>query len=150
MSETLNANPTIRNASDLPSRRRQASPQSSSKTSLGLFSSTVPASAYAPDPFTRSTSSESENSDDDDTVEPIDEQEIYGGSPLSYTLYGCDLLERVRPGILRLDAIAVQLGDRQRQSHGPIFDHAQAAVRIWSPPFPARPGLLFPDEHPCM
>ena len=83
MSEVLNANPTIRNASDLPSRRRQASPHSSSKTSLGLFASTVPASAYAPDPFTPLTSSESENSDDDDTVEPIDEQEIYGRSPLS-------------------------------------------------------------------
>ena len=82
MSEILNANPTIRNASDLPSRRRQASPHLSSKTSLGLFSSTVPASAYAPDPFTPSSSSESDNSDDDDTVEPIDVQEIYGKSPL--------------------------------------------------------------------
>jgi len=82
MSEILNANPAIRNASDLPSRRRQASPHSSSKTSLGLFSSTVPPSAYAPDPFTLSTSSASENSDDDDAVEPIDEQEIYGRSPL--------------------------------------------------------------------
>ena len=82
MSEILNANPTIRNASDLPSRRWQASPHSSSKASLGLFSSTVPASAYAPDPFTPSASSESDDSDDDDTVEPIDEQEIYGKSPL--------------------------------------------------------------------
>ncbi|KAL8823193.1 MAG: hypothetical protein Q9191_006083, partial [Dirinaria sp. TL-2023a] len=79
MSEILNANPTIRNASDLPSRRRQPSPSSSSstKTSLGLFSSTVPASAYAPDPFLSPGSSDSEISDDDDTVEPIDEQEIY-------------------------------------------------------------------------
>ena len=78
MSETLNANPTIRNASDLPSRRRQPSSSSSTKSSLGLFSSTVPASAYAPDPFAHAGFSDSENSDDNDTVEPIDEQEIYG------------------------------------------------------------------------
>ncbi|KAL8785583.1 MAG: hypothetical protein Q9195_008569 [Heterodermia aff. obscurata] len=75
--ETLNANPAIRNTSDLPSRRRQTSPHSSKQYALGLFSSTVPACAYSPDPFTPSTSSDEENSDDDDIVEPIDEQEIY-------------------------------------------------------------------------
>ena len=86
MSEILNANPTIRNASDLPSRRgRSSSSFSSKKTSLGLFSSTVPASAYAPDPFSPAGSSDSENSYDDDTVEPIDEQEIYGESRHSFS-----------------------------------------------------------------
>ena len=78
--EILNANPAIRNTSDLPSRRRQASPHSSKQHALGLFSSTVPACAYSPDPFAPSTSSDEENSDDDDIVEPIDEQEIYGMS----------------------------------------------------------------------
>ena len=79
MSEILNANPTIRNASDLPSRRRQGNNQRPSKVPQGLFASTVPASAYLPDPFSPSTSSESDFSDEDDGgVEPIDEQEIYG------------------------------------------------------------------------
>lgn len=80
MSEILNANPTVRNTSDLPSRRRETSPHSSKQHTLGLFSSTVPASACSPDPFAPSTSSDEENSDDDDIVEPIDEQEIYGES----------------------------------------------------------------------
>ena len=76
MSEILNANPTIRNASDLPSRRPQDKALSSHKSPFGLFASTVPASAYLPDPFSRSPLSDSERSDDDEE-EPIDEQEIY-------------------------------------------------------------------------
>ena len=80
MSEVLNANPTIRNSSDLPSRRRQTSPHSSKQHTLGLFASTVPASAYSPDPFEPLTSSDEETSDDEHIVEPIDEQEIYGES----------------------------------------------------------------------
>ncbi|KAL9635993.1 MAG: hypothetical protein Q9164_003111 [Protoblastenia rupestris] len=76
MSETLNANPSIRNASDLPSRRRDNNAQPSHKSALGLFSSTIPASAYLPDPFSPSSLSDSEGSDDD-AEEPIDEQEIY-------------------------------------------------------------------------
>lgn len=78
MSEILNSNPTIRNASDLPSRRRQGHTESSSKTPRGLFASTVPPSAYLPDPFSPSSSSDSDLSDEDDDIEPIDEQEIYG------------------------------------------------------------------------
>ena len=80
MAEVLNANPTIRNASDLPSRRRDGHTQPSSKAPKGLFSSTIPPSAYLPDPFSPSSSeSELSDGDDDDTaVEPIDEQEIYG------------------------------------------------------------------------
>lgn len=76
MSEVLNANPTIRNASDLPSRRRQGNGQSS-KTPSGLFATTVPSSAYLPDPFLPPSSDSDESSGDDDSVEPIDEQEIY-------------------------------------------------------------------------
>lgn len=85
MSEILNANPTIRNASDLPSRRRQLSSQTSSKSPLGLFASTVPASAYLPDPFSPATSDPENSDSEDDSVDPIDEQEIYGiASSFSY------------------------------------------------------------------
>ena len=86
MAEVLNANPTIRNASDLPSRTRQDH-QSSSKAPKGLFSSTIPPSAYLPDPFSPSSSSDSEISDDDDdaAIEPIDEQEIYGTRQLLFS-----------------------------------------------------------------
>lgn len=88
MSEKLNSNPTIRHASDLPSRQRQSSPhQQSNKSSLGFLTSTIPQSAYTPDPFSPSASSDDLDSlEDDDGVEPIDEQEIYGISlafPLS-------------------------------------------------------------------
>ena len=88
MSEILNANPAIRSVSDLPSRRQRGNIQSASKTPKGLFTSTVPPSAYLPDPFFTSTISDSESADEDaDEVEPIDEQEIYGWSlTLDYTI----------------------------------------------------------------
>lgn len=78
MSEIQNANPTIRSAADLPSRRRQTPIKTTKKPSLGLLASVVPPSACSSDPFTLLEASGSENSDDDDTYEPIDEQEIYG------------------------------------------------------------------------
>lgn len=78
MSEILNANPTIRNASDLPSRRRQGDRHSLSKTHKGLFASTVPSSAYLPDPFAPHSSDSFVSDDDEEGIEPIDEQEIYG------------------------------------------------------------------------
>ena len=84
MSEILNANPTIRNASDLPSRRRQDTSQSLSKTPQGLFASIVPASAYLPDPFSPHSSDSDISDKDDDEIEPIDEQEIYGKLMPSY------------------------------------------------------------------
>ncbi|KAI4128831.1 MAG: hypothetical protein LQ338_002531 [Usnochroma carphineum] len=77
MSEVLNANPTIRSASDLPSRRREPTKKSKSKRPFGVLSSAIPESAYTPDPFNPSSSSENESSEDEDEVEPIDEQEIY-------------------------------------------------------------------------
>ncbi|KAL8852883.1 MAG: hypothetical protein Q9221_002259 [Calogaya cf. arnoldii] len=77
MSEILNANPTIRSAADLPSRRREPTKKTNPQRPFGLLSSTIPDSAYTPDPFNPSSSSESESSDNDDEVEPIDEQEIY-------------------------------------------------------------------------
>ena len=79
MSEVLNANPTIRSVSDLPSRQGRLSKTLSRKGSLGFLSSTIPLSAYTPDPF--SPPSTLEDSDEDDLVEPIDEQEIYGSAP---------------------------------------------------------------------
>ena len=89
MSDGFNANPTIRNASDLPSRRRQITAhQPSSNASLGLLTSTIPPSAYIPDPFSPSPSwSDGECPDEDaDPVEPIDEQEIYGAHSLTSPL----------------------------------------------------------------
>ena len=80
MSEKLNTNPTIRNASDLPSRQRHSpSYQARNKISSGLLTSIIPSSAYAPDPFSPTPSSlDLEDLEDDDSIEPIDEQEIYG------------------------------------------------------------------------
>lgn len=81
MSEGFNANPTVRNASDLPSRRRQGvTHQSSTQGALGLLTSTIPPSAYISDPFSPSPASPDQESasEDDDSAEPIDEQEIYG------------------------------------------------------------------------
>lgn len=85
MSDGFNANPTIRNASDLPSRQRHtANHLPSTKAPRGLLTSTIPSSAYIPDPFSSSPSlsddDDSDNDDDEtaDSVEPIDEQEIYG------------------------------------------------------------------------
>lgn len=78
MSEILNANPTIRNASDLPTRRGRTSSASDKKNTLGLFASSIPSSTYLSDPFEPAPASSDSESDDDNAVEPIDEQEIYG------------------------------------------------------------------------
>ncbi|KAL8740482.1 MAG: hypothetical protein Q9190_006822 [Brigantiaea leucoxantha] len=72
-----NANPTIRNASDLPTRRDHTNSKSATKHRFGLLASVVPAFAYTPDPFDPSSRSDSETSDNEDEIEPIDEQEIY-------------------------------------------------------------------------
>jgi len=69
-----NANPTILNPSDLPSRRAQASLKKRDDGGTGLFDHLIPAYTYLHDPFDTPTSSSDE---DDDVVEDIDEQEIY-------------------------------------------------------------------------
>lgn len=79
MAEVLNANPTIRNASDLPTRRRRTS-STSKKHPLGIFASSIPSSTYLSDPFEAAPVSTGTESDEDDVAEPIDEQEIYGTS----------------------------------------------------------------------
>ncbi|KAI9740987.1 MAG: hypothetical protein M1834_002698 [Cirrosporium novae-zelandiae] len=82
MADPINANPTILNPSDLPTRRRRPSSTTSSPFGgISLFSSVLPPSSSAIDPFDNtplsSFDSESSLSDDDDAPEPIDEQEIY-------------------------------------------------------------------------
>ena len=69
MAEELkdNANPTIINPSDLPSRRR--SPTTTNHPAP--FDSLLPVTSILPSPST------SKIDDDDDTFEPIDEQEVY-------------------------------------------------------------------------
>jgi len=69
-----NANPTILNPSDLPSRRQQSLLKKRDDGSTGLFDHLIPAYTYLNDPFdTPASASDS----DDDVVEDIDEQEIY-------------------------------------------------------------------------
>lgn len=70
-----NANPTILNQSDLPSRRSDSGVKKRDDGGTGLFDSLVPAYTYLTDPFDQPASS---SDTDDDSVEEIDEQEIYG------------------------------------------------------------------------
>jgi hypothetical protein len=72
-----NANPTILNPSDLPTRNRQVSVEGRKDGGTGLFDGLVPRHSYLSDPFEQPLSSSSD-SEDDDLAEDIDEQEIYG------------------------------------------------------------------------
>ncbi|KAF2118253.1 hypothetical protein BDV96DRAFT_611035 [Lophiotrema nucula] len=69
-----NANPTILNPSDLPSRRRELAVKKREDGGTGLFDELIPAYTYLNDPFDGPVSS---SDSDDDSVEDIDEQEIY-------------------------------------------------------------------------
>ncbi|KAF2498296.1 uncharacterized protein BDZ99DRAFT_465462 [Mytilinidion resinicola] len=69
-----NANPTILNPSDLPSRRANASLKKRDDGGTGLFDHLIPAYTYLNDPFDAPASA---SDSDDDVVEDIDEQEIY-------------------------------------------------------------------------
>lgn len=70
-----NANPTILNPSDLPSRRRDSSVKARNDGGTGLFDDLIPAYTYLNDPFDHPASP----ADSDDTLpQDIDEQEIYG------------------------------------------------------------------------
>ncbi|PVI03709.1 hypothetical protein DM02DRAFT_225081 [Periconia macrospinosa] len=69
-----NANPTILNPSDLPSRRRESIGKRRNDSGTGLFDGLIPRYNYLNDPFEQSAlSSDSE----DEEFENIDEQEIY-------------------------------------------------------------------------
>lgn len=72
-----NANPTILNASDLPSRREASVVAPRADGSTGLFDGLVPPTASINDPFASYADSSASDSDD---VEEIDSQEIYGPS----------------------------------------------------------------------
>ncbi|OCK81237.1 hypothetical protein K432DRAFT_392332 [Lepidopterella palustris CBS 459.81] len=69
-----NANPTILNPSDLPSRRRESSVKKREDGGVGLFDDLIPAYTYLNDPFDLPASS---SDSDSDSVEDIDAQEIY-------------------------------------------------------------------------
>ncbi|KKY17341.1 putative cytoplasmic protein required for cell [Phaeomoniella chlamydospora] len=85
MADPENANPTILNAADLPTRRRR--PSSSNKASdatQGIFSIPSPSSYLSTSSFLDNTFSDASHSDhsvsdisDEDGIEPIDTQEIY-------------------------------------------------------------------------
>jgi len=74
-----NANPTILNASDLPSRHREGGSKKRKDGGTGLFDGLIPAYGYPYDPFERpsSPSDTSSEANEDDHVEAIDEQEVY-------------------------------------------------------------------------
>lgn len=71
-----NANPTILNPSDLPSRRQDAVVETRKDGGTGLFDGLVPAYSYLNDPFEPMSSLSSD--EDSDAAEEIDEQEIFG------------------------------------------------------------------------
>lgn len=72
-----NANPTILNPSDLPSRRSDAAGKRQHHPGSGLFDDLIPRYTYLLDPLDHPVSPA--DSDSDDTHDdPIDEQEIYG------------------------------------------------------------------------
>ena len=82
-----NANPTILNPSDLPSRRRESSAKKREDGGTGLFDDLIPVYTYLNDPFDQPASP---SDSDDDSIEDIDEQEIYGAlfrsPPRAHTL----------------------------------------------------------------
>jgi hypothetical protein len=75
MDDKDNANPTILNPSDLPSRRRDSAVKRRDDGGTGLFDDLIPRYNYLSDPFDESVSA---SDSDDEAVDNIDEQEIYG------------------------------------------------------------------------
>lgn len=74
--ELDNANPTILSASELPTRRQQRKGRDASAKVEGIRALLMAKPSDALDPFYLSDFSETDS--DDSTIEPIDEQEIYG------------------------------------------------------------------------
>lgn len=73
-----NANPTILNPSDLPTRHQPTSTFQRADGGTGLFDRLTPSSVFFSDPLDSSVASS--DSESDDQVEAIDEQEIFGSS----------------------------------------------------------------------
>jgi hypothetical protein len=71
-----NANPTILSASDLPSHRQKRKGRDATSRGHGLRDVLMAKPIYGHDPFYLPDFSDTDS--DDSTVEPIDEQEIYG------------------------------------------------------------------------
>jgi hypothetical protein len=78
-----NANPTILNASDLPSRRSESTAKRRDDGGSGLFDDLIPRYNYLSDPFDEPVSA---SDSDDDAREDIDEQEIYGAPDMHATV----------------------------------------------------------------
>lgn len=74
--ELDNANPTIISVSELPSHRRRSNAKNEATKKYGIQELIMAKPSYALDPFYMSDYSDTDS--DDSTVEPIDEQEIYG------------------------------------------------------------------------
>jgi metal-sulfur cluster biosynthetic enzyme len=70
-----NANPTILNPSDLPSRRSDSTAKRRDDGGTGLFDDLIPRYNYLSDPFDDAVSASDSGSDD--ARDDIDEQEIY-------------------------------------------------------------------------
>jgi hypothetical protein len=79
MDDKQNANPTILSLSDLPSRRRESAVKRRDHGGTGLFDALLPRYSPLHDPFDQPTPSSSDDSDND-SVDDIDEQEVYGAS----------------------------------------------------------------------
>jgi hypothetical protein len=71
-----NANPTILSAAELPTRRQQRKGRDASSKVEGIRAILMANPSDALDPFYLSDFSDTDS--DDSTIEPIDEQEIYG------------------------------------------------------------------------
>ena len=77
--DPINANPTILNASDLPTRRRPSPAHGSHEARSSLLASVISPASFLEDPFVDALSpSSASGGDDGDAIELIDEQEIYG------------------------------------------------------------------------
>ena len=90
-----NANPTILNASDLPSRRSESNAKRRNDSGSGLFDDLIPRYNYLSDPFDDAISA-TDSDGSDDAREDIDEQEIYGQSTvhLARPGSGCEISPR--------------------------------------------------------
>jgi len=75
-----NANPTILSESELPSHRQRRKGRDVSSKKQSIRDVVMAKPGFTMDPFYLSDFSETDS--DDSTMEPIDEQEIYGKSSL--------------------------------------------------------------------
>lgn len=89
-----NANPVILRPSDLPSRReRTRRPETNAKTNA-LRDILMAKPSYGLDPYYMSEFSDTDS--DDSTVDPIDEQEIYGENSPFCLIYDLHATSRLK------------------------------------------------------